>query len=58
MNPPDFMTMVLRDIKTDLADEFDRNFERKAFFNDPWPQKHTPIIKVALGYAPATYAKA
>jgi phage gpG-like protein len=28
---------LLNDIRVDLADEFDRNFERKAFFDQPWP---------------------
>lgn len=27
---------LLRDIKVELDDEFDRNFERKAFFNTAW----------------------
>jgi phage gpG-like protein len=36
MNHNDFFTNLLKDIKTDLKDEFDRNFERKAFFNEPW----------------------
>lgn len=28
---------ILNDIRVELADEFDQNFERKAFFDDPWP---------------------
>ena len=36
MNSNDFFTNLLKDIKTDLKDEFDKNFERKAFFNEPW----------------------
>lgn len=27
---------ILRDLRVELADEFDRNFERKAFFDQPW----------------------
>lgn len=27
---------ILRDIKVELGDEFDRNFERQAFFSDKW----------------------
>lgn len=27
---------ILRDIKVELSDEFDRNFERQAFFSDKW----------------------
>ena len=30
------------DIRVDLADEFDRNFERKAFFDQPWPANKFP----------------
>ena len=39
MIPKDFMTGILQDIKVDLADEFDRNFERQAFFDKPWAQR-------------------
>lgn len=27
---------ILQDMKVKLADEFDRNFQRKAFFDQPW----------------------
>lgn len=27
---------ILKDVKVELDDEFDRNFERKAFFDHPW----------------------
>ena len=30
---------ILRDIKVELTDEFDKNFERKAFFSKPWEQR-------------------
>jgi len=30
---------ILRDIKVELTDEFDKNFERKAFFSKPWVQR-------------------
>jgi Phage virion morphogenesis family. len=31
---------ILSDINTEIADEFDRNFERKGFFGQPWaPRK-------------------
>lgn len=30
---------ILTDIKVDLSDEFDRNFERKAFFSKKWPNR-------------------
>lgn len=40
----DFVKNLIKDIAVDLNDEFDRNFERKAFFNQPWEQSklHNP----------------
>lgn len=36
--------LLIKDIRTDLTKEFDRNFERKAFFNIAWkPSKHNDI---------------
>ena len=34
-----FFKNLLNDVKTELMDEFDRNFERKAFFDKPWNEK-------------------
>ncbi|MBP5365005.1 MAG: phage morphogenesis protein [Bacteroidales bacterium] len=36
---------ILKDIKVELTDEFDRNFERKAFFNERWPARRFPNTK-------------
>ena len=36
-----FLQNVIHDVKVDLADEFDRNFERKAFFDEKW--QHTKL---------------
>ncbi|MCK9450717.1 MAG: hypothetical protein M0Q90_03420 [Bacteroidales bacterium] len=36
MKSNQFLQKVLRDLRVDLLDEFDRNFERKGFFNKPW----------------------
>ena len=33
-----FLQNVIQDVKVDLVDEFDRNFERKAFFDEKWQQ--------------------
>ncbi len=34
-------TDILEDVCVELSDEFDRNFERKAFFSDKWkPRTH------------------
>jgi len=44
----DFLKNVLNDIKVELLDEFDRNFERKAFFDQRWPETRTPISRGSL----------
>lgn len=36
-----FLQNIIYDVKVDLADEFDRNFERKAFFDEKW--QHTKL---------------
>lgn len=36
MNSNTFFNNVLKDIQVELGDEFDKNFERKAFFDRPW----------------------
>lgn len=33
---------ILSDIRVELGDEFDRNFERQAFFNDAWTCRKSP----------------
>lgn len=33
---------IVRDVRTELAEEFDRNFQRKAFFDQPWPKTRFP----------------
>ena len=35
----DFRKQILTDIRVELSEEFDRNFERKAFFTRAWPQR-------------------
>lgn len=34
-----FIRLTLKDISVELGDEFDRNFEREAFFNDRWARR-------------------
>lgn len=43
-----FFMGVLKDLKIELDDEFDRNFERKAFFDQKWPQTKWPNTKGSL----------
>lgn len=33
---------ILRDIKVELGDEFDRNFERQGFFSEKWARRKSP----------------
>lgn len=33
---------ILRDIQVELTDEFDRNFERQAFFSEKWQRRKSP----------------
>lgn len=44
----DFIKNILSDIRIDLTDEFDRNFERKAFFDKPWENSKIPNQKGSL----------
>lgn len=42
---PDYnvtLRQILRDIRIDLASEFDRNFERQAFFSTAWQRRRSP----------------
>lgn len=48
MNPKDFTKNVLSDIRVDLTEEFDRNFERKAFFNKKWNNTKLPNQRGSL----------
>lgn len=34
---------ILKDIRIDLSDEFDKNFEREAFFSQAWARRKSPI---------------
>lgn len=38
MDPKDFVKNVLSDVRVDVSEEFDRNFERKAFFTEKWSE--------------------
>lgn len=34
---------ILKDIRVEMSDEFDRNFERQAFFSEAWARRKSPI---------------
>lgn len=38
MNLDQFHKNIINDVRIELKDEFDRNFERKAFFDKKWPR--------------------
>ena len=38
MNIEQFHKNILNDVRIEMKDEFDQNFERKAFFNRAWPK--------------------
>lgn len=44
----DFIKNILSDVRIELTDEFDRNFERKAFFDKPWENTKFPNHKGSL----------
>lgn len=48
MNFEAFWNDLLKDVKTELDDEFDKNFQRKAFFDDLWPKEKYPARKGSL----------
>lgn len=39
---------IMADVRVELLEEFDRNFERKAFFNEKWQRKRSPDNKSLL----------
>ena len=41
-NTKSIIRRILSDIRVELGDEFDRNFERQAFFNDAWVRRKSP----------------
>lgn len=45
----DFVNRILKDLKVDLTEAFDRNFERKAFFSGaPWQPTKRPVSRGSL----------
>lgn len=35
--------LILKDIRVEMGDEFDRNFERQAFFSKAWERRKSPL---------------
>jgi phage gpG-like protein len=44
----DFIKNIISDLRVDLTDEFDSNFERKAFFDKAWEASKLPNHKGSL----------
>lgn len=44
----DFIKNILSDVRVDLTDEFDRNFERKGFFDKKWRGTNLPNQRGSL----------
>ena len=40
-----FKHNILLDMRVELTEEFDKNFERKAFFTDKWKKRANPNAK-------------
>lgn len=37
------LQLIIKDIGVELGDEFDKNFERQAFFSEEWQRRKSPI---------------
>ncbi len=48
MTGEDIKRRILSDMKVELADEFDQNFRRKAFFTDAWKARRNPKANGSL----------
>ena len=48
MNSKDLLHRILSDMRVELTEEFDKNFERKAFFTDKWKKRATPNARGTL----------
>lgn len=48
LNANELKTDILNDLRVELSEEFDRNFERKAFFSDKWKPRAYDYPKGSL----------
>ena len=48
MNSTDLIKNIISDVRVDLTEEFDRNFERKAFFDKKWSGTRLPNNRGSL----------
>lgn len=43
MSSDKLIAKILRDIRVDLKDQFDQNFERQGFFSEAWKRRKSPL---------------
>ena len=48
IDPQKLKNTLLKDLKVELTEEFDLNFERKAFFSDKWKPRSFPARRGSL----------
>ncbi len=48
MNEQDFLKQILTDVKVKISEEFDKNFQRKAFFDKNWSNTKHPNNRGSL----------
>lgn len=48
MNEQEFLKQILTDVKVKLSEEFDKNFQRKAFFDKSWANTKHPNHRGSL----------
>lgn len=48
MDANNFIKNIISDVRVDLSEEFDRNFERKAFFDKKWKGTNLPNQRGSL----------
>lgn len=44
----EILPRISEKVRVNLTEAFDRNFERKGFFNQPWPQTKRPVRRGSL----------
>lgn len=48
LDPKTLKKNIISDLRVELSDEFDRNFQRKAFFTDRWKKRRNPNARGSL----------
>lgn len=48
LDPKTLKKNIIADLRVELAEEFDRNFERKAFFTEKWKKRRNPDANGSL----------